>query len=78
MSNFLASITSNKLLKSWVKVFAAALLTAFLADTTDVFSVDFSDIKVYIAAGVAAVGPLVVTWLDPTDDRAGRFKAQNK
>ena len=62
---------SKKMLKSWVKVFGAALLAAFLADTADVFSVDFTDLRTYVASGIAAVGPLILTALDPNDDRAG-------
>ena len=64
----------NAMLKSWVKVFAATILSLFLADGGDVFSVDRSDLRVYLAAGVAAVLPLVITWLDPSDTRFGRNK----
>ena len=64
----------NAMLKSWVKVFAATILSLFLADGGDVFSVDMGDLRVYLAAGVAAVLPLVITWLDPSDTRFGRNK----
>jgi len=64
----------NAMLKSWVKVFAATILSLFLADGGDVFSVDMSDLRVYLAAGVAAILPLVITWLDPSDTRFGRNK----
>ena len=62
----------NAMLKSWIKVFAATMLSLFLADGGDIFSVDMSDVRVYLAAGVASVLPLVITWLDPTDTRFGR------
>ena len=64
----------NAMLKSWVKVFAATILSLFLADGGDVFSVDMGDLRVYLAAGVASVLPLVITWLDPSDTRFGRNK----
>lgn len=59
-------------IKSWVKVFAATMLGALLADGADVFSVDFTDIRTYVVAGVAAVLPLVITYLDIKDPRFGR------
>ncbi len=62
----------NAMLKSWIKVFAATILSLFLADGGDIFSVDMGDVRVYLAAGVASVLPLVITWLDPTDTRFGR------
>jgi len=60
--------------KSWAKVFAATILSLFLADGGDIFTVDMGDLRVYLAAGVAAVLPLVITWLDPTDSRFGRTR----
>jgi hypothetical protein len=62
----------NAMMKSWVKVFAATVLSLFLADGGDVFGVDWSDLRTYLAAGIASVLPLVITWLDPTDTRFGR------
>jgi hypothetical protein len=62
----------NAMLKSWIKVFAATILSLFLADGGDIFSVDMGDVRVYLAAGVASVLPLVITYLDPSDTRFGR------
>lgn len=62
----------NPMLKSWIKVFAATVLSLFLVDGGDVFGVDWADLRTYLAAGVASVLPLVITWLDPTDPRFGR------
>jgi hypothetical protein len=62
----------NAIVKSWVKVFAATVLSLFLVDGGDVFGVDWTDVRTYVAAGVASVLPLVITWLDPTDTRFGR------
>jgi len=62
----------NAIVKSWVKVFAATVLSLFLVDGGDVFGVDWTDVRTYVAAGVASVLPLIITWLDPTDTRFGR------
>jgi len=59
-------------LKSYAKVFAATVLALFLADGADVFAVDLADLRTYLAAGAASVLPLIITWLDPTDNRFGR------
>ena len=58
--------------KSWAKVFTATVLSLFLADGGDVFTVDFADLRTYAAAGIASVLPLVITWLDPSDTRWGK------
>jgi len=58
-------------LKSYAKVFAAAVFALFISDGADVFAVDFSDVRTYLSAGIAAVLPLIVTALDPNDDRFG-------
>ena len=58
--------------KSWVKVWVATVLGMWLADGADVFSLDKSDIRLYLAAGASAVIPLIITWLDKTDNRFGR------
>ena len=58
--------------KSWVKVFVATVLGLVLADGADVFGVVWSDVRTWIAAGVAAVLPLIITYLDVDDMRFGR------
>lgn len=60
--------------KSWVKVFGAAVLALFLADGADVAGVDWTDLRGYLAAGVASALPLVITWIDPNDTRFGKTK----
>lgn len=57
---------------SWVKVFASVVLGLFLADGADVFAVDASDVRLWLAAGLAAVVPLVVNYINPHDTRYGR------
>lgn len=59
-------------LKSYVKVFLAVVLGLFLADGADVFAVDMTEIRSWIAAGLASVLPLIITALDPSDNRFGR------
>jgi len=61
-------------LMSWVTVFASSLLALFLADGGDVVGVGWGDLRTYLAAGVASVLPLVITWLDPSDARWGKTK----
>lgn len=52
------------MLKSWGKVFAAAVLALFMNGERDP--------KALLMAGIAAVVPVVYSWLDPTDNRWGR------
>lgn len=59
-------------LKSYVKAFLAVVLGLFLADGADVFAVDMTDIRSWLAVGLASVLPLIITALDPTDHRFGR------
>lgn len=63
---------AGRLVKSFVKTFAAVVLGLFLADGADVLSVDASDLRTWAAAGLAAALPLAITALDPTDGRFGR------
>ena len=58
------------MLKSWAKVFAAAVLALFMNGERDP--------KALLMAGVAAVVPVVYSWLDPTDNRWGRGYAPAK
>jgi hypothetical protein len=58
--------------KSYAKVFAAVVLGLFLADGADLFGVDATDLRTWLAAGIAAVLPMVITALDPKDHRFGR------
>lgn len=64
--------SSGKLVKSYIKTFIAVVLGLFLADGADVFSVDATDLKTWLSAGIAAVLPLIITALDPTDSRFGK------
>lgn len=65
-------VIENKMAKSWIKVFASTVLALFLADGGDVVGVGWGDLRTYLAAGIASVLPLVITWLDPSDARFGK------
>lgn len=56
---------------SWLKVFLATILTLFIADGADLFAVDVTDIKAWVAAAFAAVLPLVINYINPRDTRYG-------
>ena len=56
---------------SWLKVFISTVLALFLADGADIFSISVDDGKLWLAAGVAAVVPLVINYLNPRDSRYG-------
>ena len=71
MWNWLNYSDNGRMVKSWLVVFVATLLTLFLADGADVFAVDMSDAKAWLTAAVAAVVPLILNWLNPKDERYG-------
>jgi uncharacterized MAPEG superfamily protein len=52
------------MLKSWAKVFAAAVLALFMNGERDP--------RALLLAGLAAVAPVIYSWLDPSDNRWGR------
>lgn len=60
--------------KSWLKVFLASVLTAFLTIVTATSSLPTSGeawVGILIA-GLVAVIPVIINWLDPNDPRYGR------
>lgn len=52
------------MLASWARSFLAAVLTLWLAGETDP--------RALIAAGVAAIAPPLLRWLNPADPAFGR------
>lgn len=55
---------------SWLRVFGATVLTVWLADlTSDGLTFDW---KAYAIAGLVAVLPIVIAWLNPADPRFGQ------
>lgn len=69
--NWFSETQVGRAVLSYVKTFLAVVLGLFLVDGANVFSVDATDLKTWISAGLAAVLPLVITALDPTDTRFG-------
>lgn len=57
---------------SYGKVLLATVLALFLADGADVFAVDATDLRAWLAAGLAALLPVVISALDSNDPRYGR------
>ena len=72
--NWLNNNPVGLMVKSWVLVFASVVLGLFLADGADLFSVDATDLRTWLAAGIAAVLPLVINYLNPNDGRYGLVK----
>ena len=70
--NWLNNTKTGRAVQSYVKVFLAVVLGLFLADGADVFSVSVTELKTWLAAGVASVLPLIITVLNPSDKRFGR------
>jgi hypothetical protein len=52
---------------SWLRTFAAIILTMFIADGADIFAVDASDLKLWLAAALSATLPTAVRYLNPAD-----------
>lgn len=69
--NWFSETKLGRAVVSYVKVFLAVILGLFLADGADVFAVDAGDLRTWLAAGLAAVLPLLITALDPGDTRFG-------
>lgn len=69
--NWFNDTPAGRAVKSYIKVFVSVVIGMFLADGADVFAVDASDLRTWLAAGLAATLPLLVTALDPTDNRFG-------
>jgi len=58
-------------LASWGRSFLAACLAQFLALGSGVFDLSADGVKHIVAAGVAAVAPVVVRYLNPNDKSFG-------
>jgi hypothetical protein len=71
MSSFGAWLATSPL-ASWFKVFVSAVLGAWLADLAGVASVEFSNWEAWVTAGIIAVLPVVINWLNGSDTRYGR------
>lgn len=65
------STTTKALLASYARSFLAAVLTAFLVAGGDIFAMDTTEIRNIITAGVAAVVPVLIRYLNPNDPAFG-------
>lgn len=66
---------SNQMLNivwSWLRVFLAAFITATLADIVEDGSLNDIGWQAIIIAGIVAVGPVIVRWLNANDPMYGR------
>jgi hypothetical protein len=63
---------ASSIFASWLRTFIAIMLAMFVADGADLFAIDATDLRGYVAAACAAVLPAVVRWLNPADVEFGR------
>lgn len=59
-------------LASALKVFTAIVLSFAVADFARTGAIDFADWQTWVIAGLGAAVPVIVNWLNPSDDRYGR------
>ena len=52
---------------SWLKVFAVALLIKFMDLGADIFALNIDTVKHLVQAGVVAVIPVIINFLNPTN-----------
>ena len=62
---------NKALFASWGRSFLAACLAQFLALGGSAFDINGDALKSVIAAGLAAVLPVVIRWLNPNDKAFG-------
>jgi len=55
---------NKRILSSWARSFVSASLAVYMAGNTDV--------KAILGAGVAAVLPVIIRWLNPNDHAFGK------
>jgi hypothetical protein len=56
---------AKALIASWARSFMAAVLALYMAGVTD--------LKTLALAGLAAVAPVILRWLNPKDNSFGRI-----
>lgn len=62
---------NKAMLASWGRSFLAAALSAFIATGGDVFSLDLDGLKAILTAGIVAILPVVMRYLNPSDAAFG-------
>lgn len=71
MWNWLNNTDAGRAVRSYVVSFVTVVVGLFLADGADVFAVSTDDLKTWLAAGLAATLPVIVTALNKSDPRYG-------
>lgn len=74
MCNWLNETDLGRAVRSYVVSFVTVVLGLFIADGADIFAVSATDLKAWLAAGLAAVLPVIVTALNKSDPRYGLKK----
>jgi len=65
---------TNTAFAGWIRVFVSAMILQFMLEGYDLFSFDLLMLKKVVAAGVAAVLPVIYNALNPNDPRYGKSK----
>lgn len=71
MWNWLNETDLGRAVRSYVVSFVTVILGLFIADGADIFAVSADDLRTWLAAGLAAVLPVIVTALNKSDPRYG-------
>ncbi len=71
MLNWLNGTDTGRMVRSWLNVFVATMITLFITDGADIFAVSAVDAKAWLAAAFVAVLPLIVNYINPRDTRYG-------
>jgi len=68
---------TKAMLKSWLNVFVAAVITALLVVVVDsqTLALDWKAVEAVIIAGLVAVLPVVKNYFDKNDPRYGRVSS---
>lgn len=74
MWNWINETDLGRAVRSYVVSFVTVILGLFIADGADIFAVSATDLKSWLAAGLAAVLPVIVTALNKSDPRYGLKK----
>lgn len=64
--------------RALLAIFTTTVLGAYLSSGKDVFSITVTDWKTYVAAGVGAVVPVIIRFLNVNDDAYGLVKVVEK
>lgn len=72
------STQTKAMFKSWLNVFAAAVITALMVVLVEskTLALDWTTVEAVIIAGLVAVLPVIKNYLDPSDQRYGKGSAE--